>query len=158
MPRLIRALIFPSLLLGLALLATAANAQQSEDFGEYVVHYSAINTDLIPPEVSRQYGIQRSGNRAMLNITVLKKVMDMAGTPVQAKVEAGAVNLTGQRREIPMREIIDRPSEDNEAGGIYYVGDFVVRNMETYQFKVTIEVDGREEPIELEFRQEFFTQ
>lgn len=158
MPALIRILKFPSLLLSFAVLANTAIAQQSEDFGDYVVHYSAVNTDLISPEISRQYGIQRSGNRAMLNITVLKKVMDMAGTPVMAEVEAGAVNLTGQRREITMREIIDRPSEDNDAGGIYYVGDFVVRNMETYQFKVTIQVDGREEPMELQFRQEFFTQ
>lgn len=158
MHTLIRNLLFPSLLLCALLAVNTASAQQSEDFGDYVVHYSAVNTDLIPPEISQQYGIQRSGNRAMLNVTVLKKVMNMAGTPVQAQVDAGAVNLTGQRRDIPMREIIDRPTEAGDAGGIYYVGDFVVRNMETYQFRVSIQVDGREEPMELEFRQEFFTQ
>jgi hypothetical protein len=59
-------------------------AQQSQDFGDYVVHYNALNTNLIPPQVAQGYGITRSPNRALLNVTVMKKVMDTPGTPVQA--------------------------------------------------------------------------
>jgi len=50
-----------------------ALAQQSQDFGEYVVHYNALNTNLITPQVAQAYGIRRSSSRALLNITVLKK-------------------------------------------------------------------------------------
>ena len=75
------------LLLTLTLLAAlvfsgSTLAQQSQDFGDYVVHYNALNTNLIPPQVAQGYGIKRSSSRALLNVTVLKKVMDTPGTPV----------------------------------------------------------------------------
>ena len=37
------------LLLGALSFANYGAAQQSQDFGEYVVHYNALNTNLIPP-------------------------------------------------------------------------------------------------------------
>lgn len=144
-------LIFLLLFGGIAY-SLSGMAQQSQDFGEYVVHYNALNTNLIPPQVAKGYGIQRSSNRALLNVTVMKKVMDTPGTPVSAKVTASGTNLTGQRREIEIREI--RDSE----GAIYYIGEFSVHNMETYNFSVELAVDGEKEPLLVRFRQQFFTE
>ena len=141
-------------LLALAALSfsAAAPAQQSQDFGEYVVHYNALNTNLIPPEVAQAYGIVRSSNRALLNVTVLKKMMDTPGTPVSATVTASGTNLTGQRRDIDIREI-------KESGGaIYYVGQFPVHNLETYSFDVKVAVEGEAQPLEVRFKQQFFTE
>ena len=45
-------------LLGALLFSSQAIAQQSQDFGDYVVHYNALNTNLIPPQVAQGYGIQ----------------------------------------------------------------------------------------------------
>ncbi len=127
-------------------------AQQSQDFGEYVVHYNALNTNLIPPQVAKSYNIKRSPNRALLNITVLKKMMDTPGTPVKAGVSASGTNLTGQRRDIEIRQISD------PEGAIYYIGELPVHNMETYNFLIEVSVDGEEEPMMVKFRQQFYTE
>ena len=141
-------------LLFIALLShpVSGMAQQSQDFGEYVVHYNALNTNLIPPEVAKAYGIQRSPNRALLNVTVLKKVMDTPGTPVDAAVTASGTNLTGQRRDIEIREVKD------QGGAIYYIGQIPVHNMETYNFNVEVALETEDEPLVVKFRQQFYTE
>ena len=55
-------MILRSLLLGAALLWSAgANAEQFVDAGAYRVHYVAINTTQLLPEIARQFGHQRLG-------------------------------------------------------------------------------------------------
>ena len=129
-----------------------AEAQQAQDFGDYVVHYNALNTNFIPPQVAQGYGIKRSSSRALLNLTVLKKVMDNPGTPVSAQVTASGTNLTGQRREIETREL--RESE----GAIYYIGEFRIHNLETYNFNIEVKVEGEDTPLVVKFRQQFYTE
>lgn len=145
-------LISSMILIGLLSLTTPGEAQQSQDFGQYVVHYNALNTSMIPPQVAKGYGIKRSSSRALLNITVLKKVMDTPGTPVKANVTASGTNLTGQRREIDIREI-----EDKE-GAIYYIGEFPVHNMETYNFTIDVRLEAETDPLVVKFRQQFYTE
>ena len=139
--------------LGTFVISSEAEAQQSQDFGDYVVHYNALNTNFIPPQVAQGYGIKRSSSRALLNLTVLKKVMDNPGTPVSAKVTASGTNLTGQRRDIEIREL-----KDSEGGAIYYIGEFPIHNLETYNFKVEVEIEGEDEPLVVKFRQQFYTE
>ena len=144
--------IMTLLALAALLISAAVTAQQSQDFENYVVHYNALNTNLISPEVAQAYGITRSSNRALMNVTVLKKVMDTPGTPVSAKVTASGTNLTGQRREIEVREIME------PGGAIYYVGQFPVHNLETYIFDITVAIEGESEPLDVRFKQQFYTE
>ncbi len=139
-------------LMALLGVSSSADAQQSQDFGDYVVHYNALNTNFIPPQVAQGYGIKRSSSRAILNLTVLKKVMDNPGTPVSAKVSASGTNLTGQLREIEIREL-----KDTE-GAIYYIGEFPIHNLETYNFTVNVQPEGEAEPLLVKFRQQFYTE
>ena len=139
-------------LAGMLAVSCKAEAQQSQDFGDYVVHYNALNTNFIPPQVAQGYGIKRSSSRALLNLTVLKKVMDNPGTPVSARVTASGTNLTGQRREIETREL-----KDSE-GAIYYIGEFPIHNLETYNFNIEVKVEGEDEPLVVKFRQQFYTE
>jgi Domain of unknown function (DUF4426) len=143
-----------SILILIGYLGLPANgaAQQSQDFGDYVVHYNALNTNLIPPQVAQGYGITRSPSRALLNVAVLKKVMDTPGTPVQATVTATGTNLTGQLREIEIREIRD------PEGAIYYIGELPVHNLETYRFEIAVAVEGENEPLMVVFSQQFYTE
>lgn len=135
------------------LLSAAVPAQQAEDIGDYLVHYNTMNTNLLPPEVARAYGIQRSGNRAMLNVTVMRKAdqdgeMDSA---VHAEVAATAINLTGQRRDIELDEI-------EEEDAIYYVGTFRIHEEETMTFTVNVKPSDSDRPArEITFRKQFFT-
>lgn len=142
-----------ALLLIVALaIASPAVAQQSQDFGDYVVHYNTLNTNFLQPQVAQAYGITRSANRALLNVTVLKKVLNNPGTPVDAKVTATAVNLTGQLREIDIREVRD------PGGAIYYLGVLPVHNLETYEFTVNVSIEDEPEPLVVRFRQQFYTE
>jgi hypothetical protein len=125
-------------------------AENSQDFGDYVIHYNALATDMLPPAVARDYHITRSQNRGMLNITVLKKVLGSPGQPVHARVEASARNLAGQDRTINMREI-------REGNAIYYIGEFGVANEETLKFKVRARPQGERDFFEVDLSQDFYT-
>lgn len=57
----------------LALSTAEIQAEQFKNFGDYTVHFSAFTTDILTPEVAKSYRIPRSKNRALLNISVLKK-------------------------------------------------------------------------------------
>lgn len=147
-------------LLGFLALLTAlsslpAAAQQAKQFDDYTVHYTALNSSLIAPEVAKVYGIQRSGSRALLNVSVLKSSGEGLPVAVHAKVTASGRNLTGQTRSIEMREIAEG-GEDGEA--IYYIGEMTVRNMETFDFTIEVTPDGMTTPYEVKFRQQFFTE
>lgn len=123
-------------------------AQQSRAFGAWEVHYNTLNTNMLSPDVASVYGIQRAGTQAMLNVTVLERE---SGEAVEASVEATATNLTGQRREIELRQI-------NDQGAIYYIGQFRIHDEETLNFDVRVQPDGHDgAPFELVFRQRFFT-
>jgi len=128
-----------------------AQAENSQDFGDYVVHFNALSTSHLPPSVTKQYNIKRSKNRGMINIAVLQKMLGTAGKPLAAEVSATATNLTGQQRNITLREI-------REGTAIYYIGDFPITHEETLRFKVNVKPEGQSEAQEVNFKQQFFTE
>ena len=138
--------------IGLFAVSSGAVAQQSMEFENYEVHYNAINSSQIPAQVAQAYRIRRSSSSALLTITVMKKEEGTYGTPVLAKVKASGINLTGQRRNIDMRQAGDA------GGAVYYLGELPVRNMELFNFTVTIEIEGEKLPMIVKFRQQFYTE
>ncbi len=127
------------------------SAEQSKSFGDYTVHFSAFTTDILSPAVAKSYSIARSKNRSLLNISVLKKVMGTPGSPIKAKVNATAINLSSQLRELNVREL-------NEDGAIYYIAEATVNNEETLKYTLTIIPEGETEPYTFSFQQQFFTE
>jgi len=136
----------------LLFVSVSAVAQQQQTFGDYEVHYSAFSSSMLTADVARAYGIQRSDSRALVNITVLKRDSEGGTNAVKARVSASGRNLTGQTREIDMREI----NENNEA--IYYIGELSVRNQEMFDFTVLATPEGMDKPLTLKFRQQFYSQ
>ena len=131
--------------------ATTTQAQpdhaSSMDIGDHVVHFSAQRTDQLPPEIASLYNIVRSENRAMLNVSVIEEA---TRKPVPARVDVKTVNLTGQLKTINMRRI-------DEEEAIYYVGETPVANRETLIFDISVQPEGVEEPTQLRFKRQFFT-
>ena len=123
--------------------AGATNA----NIGDHIVHFSAQSTDQLPPEVARAYNIVRSKNRAMLNVSVLRAADN---TPVAATVKVKTVNLTGQLKNITMRQI-------NEQDAIYYIGETPVANRETLIFDISVTPEGAASASDVRFKREFFT-
>ena len=144
--------LFKALTLLTVMLSATASAQQAQHFEDYSIHYNALNSSLISPEVAKVYGIRRSDSRALINISVLKNAENQLPMAVKAKVTASGRNLTGQTRKIEMREI-------NEADdAIYYIGELSVSNMETFAFTVLVTPEGQNKPFNVKFRQQFYTE
>ncbi len=127
---------------------TAEPAGESmKDIGDHVVHFNSQLTDELSPEVARAYNIVRSKNRAMLTISV---VSDADNAAVPAKVTVKTVNLTGQLKNVAMREI-------EEQDAVYYIGETAVANRETLIFDITVTPEGAAGSSEVRFKREFYT-
>ena len=127
---------------------TAEPAGESmKDIGDHAVHFNAQLTDELSPEIARAYNIVRSKNRAMLTISVVR---DADSASVPAKVTVKTVNLTGQLKNVAMREI-------EEQDAVYYVGETPVANRETLIFDITVTPEGAVGSSEVRFKREFYT-
>ena len=122
----------------------------SADIGAHVVHFSAQSTDQLPPEVARNYDILRSKNRAMLNVSVIRKSDNM---PVTAEVTVKTVNLTGQLKNVTMRKI----EEPGDVVAIYYIGETSVANRETLIFDIRVRPDEADKATDVRFKRQFYT-
>ena len=132
----------------LSSVAAVAHAEISQKFGNLEIHYNALTTDELLPEVARAYKIERSKTRGMVTVSVLKKNKVEAPKPVPAKLTVYATNLTQQLSNITMREV-------KEGTAIYYLGEFRVTPPDTLKFTATVEVAG-EPKYEMSFDQKFF--
>ena len=52
------------------------NAEQFKTFSNLEVHYIALPSTFIQPEIAKQYGIKRSKTNGLLNISILDKRKD----------------------------------------------------------------------------------
>lgn len=102
----------PAILASLLMLPTMADAERYQRFGDYEMHYNAVATGSLDPEIARRHEIKRSRTRALLTVALRR-----AEKPVGASMRATATNLAGQERDVGMREV-----RDGEA--IYYIGTF----------------------------------
>jgi hypothetical protein len=121
----------------------------SRTFGEYELHFNAISTDQLQPDVARVYNIARSKNRAMLTVSILKSTGDLSGKPVAGTVNGSAVNLTGQIKDLTLRQI-------QEGDAIYYIGDIAVANGETLVFDIEATPENEMKKMSLRFSRQFF--
>lgn len=136
--------------------ATASNSPAAEpveisskDFGDYVLHFNAISTDQLQPDVARAYNIVRSGNRALLNVSIIKKEEGTTGESVAGSVSASAANLTGQVKNLTLRQI-----QENDA--IYYIGDVSVANGETLIFTIDATPINESSRFSVRMQRQFF--
>jgi len=117
------------------------------DIGTHVVHFSAQTTDQLPREIAQVYQIQRSPERAMLNISVIRKSDNAA---VTADISVRTRNLTQQLKNVELRPI-------TEQDAIYYIGETKVANRETLIFEISVRPEGVDRPSEIRFQRQFYT-
>ncbi len=129
-------------------IAAVSHAEISQKFGSLEVHYNALTTDELLPEVARAYKIERSKTRGLVTMSVLQRNKVGAAVPVPATLTMYATNLSQQLTNIEMRAI-------KEGTAIYYLGDFRVTAPDTLKFTTTIEVAG-EPKHEMTFTQKFY--
>ena len=134
--------------------AFSVQAEQAKTFGNYTVHYNAFTTNMLSPEIAKLYNIARSNNRALLNISILKKEMGTTTKPVRARVEATATNMNAQLHKLGVRELI----ESGEPGAIYYLAETSVNNGDTLTYNISFTPEGEEQTYSFSFQQQFFTE
>lgn len=121
------------------------------ELGDYVVRANAMNSSDLTPEVASNYGITRSADRALINLVVLRKTGEIGiDLPVKAKVEIAAANLTGQRKNVDVTEVVDGDS-------IYYLSQVGVEHRETVNFDFDIRPVGADRTLLVRFTHEFYT-
>ncbi|MCS4505575.1 DUF4426 domain-containing protein [Arhodomonas aquaeolei] len=138
-------LLRPILAAALALTCATAQAQRSERFGDYEIHYNAIPTAMLAPEVARAYDVARSRGRALVTVTVLRD-----GRSLPARMTGNAINDAGQPQGLSLREV-------REGGGIYYIA--TARIDPPDRLRVELEVrprDTTDASYTLSFEQSFF--
>ena len=137
-------------LLFLALWSLAVAENSTTEKG-YEVHYNALSTSFLSPEVAKSYHIGRSKTKGFVNIAVMKQNEGKLSTAVEADINIKAKNYYGQSKEVSLRKI----SENNDA--IYYIGTFPVSSHETIKFTAQVKPKGTDVAIDISFDQEFFT-
>lgn len=127
--------------------AAAADPARSVSADGYTVHFNALPTTALSPEVARGYGIARSGTRGFLNVAVLRDAAG-GGTAVPARIAASTRALTGQTTAIDLRELRDQDA-------IYYIGEFRIRGEELLRFELEVLPEGAARAIPVRFEHRF---
>jgi hypothetical protein len=129
---------------------TAAPSEPTHQaFGDFEVHYNAVRTDELSPDVARAYGIERSSNRVMLNVSLLRKGADGKTTPVDGTVSASAYNLNGQLKDLQMRRI-------TEGSSVYFIGEVGISGTEILVFDINAAPLDQSAKYTVQFKREFF--
>lgn len=133
-----------------ALVATAsATAEQFVQVGDYDIHYSAISTRFLAPEVAQAHNIQRSANRGLVNISVRERMDDGSTRPVSASIQGHVSGLAGTPEPLSFRTIHD-------GDATYYLAPFTMRHDEAMRFELDVRYDRNEPPAPVNFLQRFY--
>lgn len=120
-----------------------------QDFGDFEVHYNALRSDELGADVARAYGIERSANRVMLNVSLLAKTPDGRTQPVDGAVTATAYNLNGQLKSLELRRVTEGPA-------VYFIGEVGISGNEILVFDIDAKPAGRDAAYRVQFKREFF--
>lgn len=135
-------------MLTMCMMSGWAHAEKAQKFGNLEIHYNALTTNDLLPEVARMYKIERSNTRGLLTISVLKKNEVGVHLPVPARISIWVTNMTQQLSPLTMREI-------KEGTAVYYLAEFRVAPPDTLTFTGVIETPG-EPKREIKFSQRFY--
>jgi hypothetical protein len=156
----IAASLLPGLLACLALAAcdggpgqgqarTAAPTEPTHQvFGDFELHFNAVRTDELSVAVARAYGIERSANRVMLNVSLLRRDGSGRTTPVDGTVSATAYNLNGQLKNLQMRRI-------TEGASVYFIGEVGISGTEILVFDIDAAPLDQSSRYSVQFKREF---
>ena len=125
-------------------LAGPAGAEQKVAIGAYEAHYVVFPSAFPNAEIADTYGIRRSRDLSIVNLSVL----DGEGAGTRAKIAGQVKNLLGQLSALDFREI-------NEDEAVYYIAEVRHTNREVLRFAIAITPTGTA-AYTLEFQQELF--
>jgi hypothetical protein len=112
----------------LVLISVSVQAEIKKDLGDWEVHYIALTSTFLSPEIARANSIVRSSKNALINISVLDKLTKDAQT---VKISGIARNLLGTTKELSFKQV-------KEGNAIYYLASVSFTNKEVLRFDIDI--------------------
>ena len=123
------------LVLSLCLLAQPAQAQLSEMFDRYELHYSVVNTTFLSPEVASSYNLVRGKDRAILNLAVREHLEDGSTVARSLQLKGRTWDLLQKTQTLEFQEVREGPA-------IYSIAEFKFLSEEWRHFEVFFRPDG----------------
>ncbi len=135
------------LICALALIfTTSVNAENMKEMDDINVHYIALGSTFLTPEIAKAYGIERSRYKGLVNIAVLDNTQD--GNPAKTvNINGRARNDIGQIKSLDFMEV-------KEGDAVYYLAQVSYSNEETIYFDIMITDKGKQH--NLTFSQKFY--
>ncbi len=133
----------------LAFLFSSPVVAEQHTMGDYTVHYNLLNSSFIEPKIATQYGIKRSKNLGLLNISVIKKSDKAEGTAVISNIFGHGASLAGQVKSLAFKEI-------KEADAIYYIATFPINNGERLSFDLKVQPEKVGKLIPIKFKKQVY--
>lgn len=136
------------LLIVIALLgfAVSAQAEQSVRGEGFIVHWSAVNTTALTPEVAQRLGVLRRASHALV---LLSPRRENATEPVSAAASGIVRRLTGQRQDLRWREVMAAEQRD-------LIAEFEIQDGERLAFDISVKPDGASYPLSIRFNRQFY--
>ena len=131
-----------------ALCCGAVHAEQMQLFDDYEVHYIVFNSLLVPPTDAAAYNIKRAKNRAVVNISVRKRVGDGKTVAQKSRVSGYSTDLM---RNMPLKF-----TEVAETDAIYYLAQLKYYPRDLRRFIIDVQVPGKPFPYTLKFTQTLY--
>ena len=138
-----------TMLTGCFFLATSAQAEQKQVFGDYEIHYIALPTTVLQPAIAKQYGLVRSKVAGFINVSVLKKLPDGSKKPVAAFIRGSIKNMLQQQRSLEFMRI-------SEGRSLYQIASFWYSQGEIMTFNLEIQADPNSAPFAIKFSQALY--
>ena len=117
-----------------------AVAEQKRVLGNWEVHYIALNTTFLSPEIASANDISRSPNNILVNISVLDKTTK---TAQHVQIRGTAKNLLGRTSILEFKKV-----EEGEA--IYYLAQLPFSDEEHYRFNIELIQGNIEQTLKFE--------
>ncbi len=109
-------------------LTFATEAEIKKTLGDWDVHYIALTSTFLSPEIARANNIVRSGKTALINISVLDSDTK----------EAQVVSMTGTSRNLLGTTKTLNFTQVNEGDAIYYLATVSFSHKEVLRFNIDI--------------------
>jgi len=146
---MLRRLMISAALIGTLFTTATAYAEQFSQIGDYEIHYSAVNSSFLTPEVAQANNIQRSVSRGLVNVSVRERQEDGSTRAVNASVQGHVSGLTGTQESLRFRTV--------HAGVTpYHLAPLTLREDESMRFELSVRYDRNAAPAPVNFIQRFY--
>ncbi|MEP1444951.1 MAG: DUF4426 domain-containing protein [Paraglaciecola sp.] len=126
------------------LFLSSASAEQKQQLGGWDVHYMALNSTFLTPQVAKEYGIVRSKFNGLINISVLNTDDQSAQSVV---LTGQAKNLLGVVKELKFKQV-------TEGEAIYYLATLPFSDQE--QYRISVDINNGLKSKTLKFQHKFY--